>query len=54
MPRPPKPPEIALMSSSDDAEAQFYEALQRADIEKLMAVWSDEDDSAACTPMAPA
>jgi uncharacterized protein (TIGR02246 family) len=53
MPRPQKPPEIALMTSSDDAEAQFYEALQRADIEKLMAVWSDDDDICCVHPNGP-
>jgi ketosteroid isomerase-like protein len=51
--RPPKPPEIALMTSSDDAEAQFYEALQRADIDKLMAVWLDDDDISCVHPNGP-
>lgn len=51
--RPPKPPEIALMTSSDDAEAQFYEALQRGDIDKLMAVWSDDDDICCVHPNGP-
>jgi len=49
----PKPPDIALMTSSDDAEAQFYEALQRGDIEKLMAVWSDDDDICCVHPNGP-
>lgn len=53
MSRPPKPPEIALMTSSDDAEAQFYEALQRGDIDKLMAVWSDEDEICCVHPNGP-
>jgi uncharacterized protein (TIGR02246 family) len=51
--RPPKPPEIALMTSSDDAEAQFYEALQRGDIDKLMAVWADDDDISCVHPNGP-
>ena len=29
----PKPPAAALLSSPDDTEQQFYEALQRGDIE---------------------
>jgi ketosteroid isomerase-like protein len=49
----PKPPDIALMASSDDTEAQFYEALQRGDIEKLMAVWSDDDDITCVHPNGP-
>ncbi len=49
----PKPPDIALMASSDDTEAQFYEALQRGDIEKLMAVWSDDDDISCVHPNGP-
>jgi ketosteroid isomerase-like protein len=47
------PPDIALMSSADDAEAQFYEALQRGDIEKLMAVWSDDDEICCVHPNGP-
>ena len=34
----------ALTGSADDVEAQFYEALQRGDIERLMAVWADDDE----------
>jgi ketosteroid isomerase-like protein len=49
MPRPnPSPP-----SSPDDIEAQFYEALQRGDIERLMAVWSDDDDICCVHPGGP-
>ena len=46
----PKPPDIALMVSSDDTEAQFYEALQRGDIDKLMACWADEDEIVCVHP----
>ncbi|HEX3139713.1 MAG TPA: nuclear transport factor 2 family protein [Rhizobacter sp.] len=53
MARPKPPPDIALMESSDDTEAQFYEALQRGDIEKLMAVWSDDDDISCVHPNGP-
>lgn len=48
----PKAPH-ALLGSPDDIEAQFYEALQRGDIEKLMAVWSDDDDIACVHPGGP-
>nr|WP_315463661.1 nuclear transport factor 2 family protein [uncultured Rhodoferax sp.] len=34
----------------DDVEAAFYEALQRGDLEKLMACWADEDDIVCIHP----
>jgi ketosteroid isomerase-like protein len=52
MPRP-KAQTAALMASVDDVEAQFYEALQRADIERLMAVWSDDDEVFCVHPGGP-
>ncbi len=48
-----KPPAAALMASPDDIETQFYEALQAADINKLMAVWSDDDDIVCVLPGGP-
>ncbi|MEW6708121.1 MAG: nuclear transport factor 2 family protein [Pseudomonadota bacterium] len=48
-----KPPAAALMVSPDDIETQFYEALQAADIHKLMAVWSDDDDIVCVLPGGP-
>ncbi len=51
MPRakpPPTPP-----NSPDEIEQQFYEALQSADIEALMAVWSDDDDIVCVHPGGP-
>ena len=52
MPRP-KAQTAALMASVDDVEAQFYEALQRGDIERLMAIWSDDDDIVCVHPGGP-
>jgi ketosteroid isomerase-like protein len=49
----PKPLEAVLMATPDDTEAQFYESLQRADIDRLMAVWADEDDVACVHPGGP-
>ena len=51
MSRPKVPP--APPSSPDEIEHQFYEALQRADIEQLMAVWSDDDDIVCVHPGGP-
>ncbi|HPO18177.1 MAG TPA: nuclear transport factor 2 family protein [Rubrivivax sp.] len=50
MARPRVPPPAALLASPDDVEAQFYEALQHGDVDKLMAVWSDDDDIACVHP----
>ena len=43
----------ALLATPDDVEAQFYEALQNADLDKLMAVWSDDDEIACVHPGGP-
>ena len=34
----------ALFASPQDAEAAFYEALAKSDLEAMMAVWADDDD----------
>jgi uncharacterized protein (TIGR02246 family) len=38
------------MASPDDTEAQFYEALQRGDIERLMSLWADDDEVVCVHP----
>ena len=43
----------SLQGSADDIEAAFYEALQNADIDKLMACWADEDDIVCIHPGGP-
>jgi uncharacterized protein (TIGR02246 family) len=48
----PKPPP-APPNSPDEIEQQFYEALQRADLDALMAVWSDDDDIVCVHPGGP-
>ena len=47
----PKP--TAPLASPDEIEQQFYEALQRGDIERLMAVWSDDEDISCVHPGGP-
>ena len=49
----PKAQTAALMASVDDVETQFYESLQRGDIERLMAVWSDDDEIVCVHPGGP-
>lgn len=50
-----KPPSTAanLAGSPDDVEASFYEALQAADIERLMACWADDDEVFCIHPGGP-
>jgi uncharacterized protein (TIGR02246 family) len=44
MARPPPATSAAFAGSPDEVEAQFYEALRRGDLERLMAVWADDDE----------
>jgi ketosteroid isomerase-like protein len=50
---PRKPPAAALLATPDEIEAQFYEALQSGDIERLMAAWSDDDEIVCVHPGGP-
>jgi len=43
----------ALSGTADDVEAAFYEALQRGDIEALMACWADDDEVFCVHPGGP-
>jgi uncharacterized protein (TIGR02246 family) len=45
-----RPPAAALIGSPDEVEAQFYEALQRGDIERLMSLWADDDEIVCVHP----
>ena len=45
-----KPPIASLGGSPDDVEAQLYEALQQGDIERLMALWADDDEIVCVHP----
>ncbi|HMN80845.1 MAG TPA: nuclear transport factor 2 family protein [Burkholderiaceae bacterium] len=42
------PPQVTVHDSADSAEEAFYEALQRGDVEGVMALWAD-DDEVVCT-----
>ena len=44
---------VVLGGSADDIEASFYEALQTADIERLMACWADDDEIVCVHPGGP-
>jgi ketosteroid isomerase-like protein len=43
----------AIGGTADDVEAAFYEALQRGDIDALMACWADEDEVFCVHPGGP-
>ena len=45
-----RPPAAALHASPDELEAQFYEALQQGDAERMMAVWADDDEIVCVHP----
>ncbi len=40
----------AIFTTPQDAEAAFYEALEKADLEAMMAVWADDDDIVCVHP----
>ena len=44
------PPPAATAESPDEVEAAFYQALQRGDLEALMAVWADDDEIVCVHP----
>lgn len=49
----PKLPAAVLSGTPDEIEAQFYQALQRGDIERLMAAWADDDEVVCVHPGGP-
>lgn len=49
----PRKPVAQPLASPDDAEAQFYEALQNANLDMMMSIWADEDEVACVLPGGP-
>lgn len=45
-----QPPPAALHASPDDVEAELYEALQKGDIARLMAIWADDEEIVCVHP----
>lgn len=39
-----------LFSTAQDTEAAFYEALEKSDLEAMMAVWADDEDIVCVHP----
>jgi len=50
MPRHPRSSPAVAGNTPDEVEAQFYEALQRGDLELMMAVWADDDEIVCVHP----
>jgi uncharacterized protein (TIGR02246 family) len=46
----PKARAAMLMDSPEDAEAQFYEAMREADLERMMAIWADDEEIVCVHP----
>jgi ketosteroid isomerase-like protein len=44
---------VNLEGTADEVEAAFYRALQKGDIDRLMACWADEDDIICIHPGGP-
>ncbi|MBA3773457.1 MAG: nuclear transport factor 2 family protein [Ramlibacter sp.] len=53
MPKKTKLQAANLQGTADDVEEAFYRALQKGDIDKLMACWADEDDIVCVHPGGP-
>lgn len=51
--RKTKNPTPLVGGTADDIESAFYEAMQKGDIDKLMACWADEDDIVCVHPGGP-
>jgi ketosteroid isomerase-like protein len=46
-------PTVAHLATPDEMERQFYDALQHGDIDRLMAVWADDDEITCVHPGGP-
>jgi ketosteroid isomerase-like protein len=46
----PKARAAALMASPEDAEAQFYDALREGDLDRMMAVWAEDEEIVCVHP----
>ncbi len=44
---------MAMLGSADEIEAEFYEAMRHGDLDRMMAVWSEDEDIACVHPGGP-
>ncbi len=45
--------QAVLLTSADETEASFYDAMQHADLERMMQAWADDEDIACVHPGGP-
>ena len=45
--------QAVLLTTADDTEASFYDAMQHADLDRMMQVWADDEDIACVHPGGP-
>lgn len=50
---PTRAPPTTLGTTPDELEQQFYEAMQQADLERMMTCWSDDEDVHCVHPGGP-
>jgi ketosteroid isomerase-like protein len=50
MTKPVTPTRTPRFATPEDAEAAFYDAIERADIDAMMAVWSEDDEIVCVHP----
>lgn len=43
----------AIFATAEDAEASFYDALERADLEAMMSVWAEDEEIVCVHPGGP-
>ena len=43
----------ATLATAEEAEAEFYDALREADLDRLMAMWADDEEIACVHPGGP-
>ncbi|CAB1370073.1 YybH family protein [Denitratisoma oestradiolicum] len=47
------PTRKSFFATPDDAEAAFYEALERADLDAMMAIWAEDEEIVCVLPGGP-
>ena len=43
----------ALMTSADETEASFYDAMRHGDVDRVMACWAEDEEIACVSPGGP-
>lgn len=46
-------PHVVHLASPDDMEQQFYDAMRRGSVDRMMSIWADDDDIVCIHPGGP-